>query len=473
MPIPDHGLPADDVLRALESYKQHDAPWREGKLFAGVYDPGEQADALIKAAYTMFLGENALYPNYYPSLLRLESEVTSSLAALLGGDAEVVGSCTSGGTESIMLALKAARDKARAERPEIAAPEIVLPHTAHAAFHKAALYLGLRPVLTPFDPESFRAIPEAIAQAITPNTVLIAASAPGYSHGVVDPIPAIGAIALERGIPFHVDACVGGLQLAVMRSMGYEVPAFDFAVPGVTSISVDMHKYGYAAKNASVLLYRNRALRRYALFASAATTGYLVINTTVLSSRTGGPIAAAWAALQHLGMDGYQQITREVMGATAQLLEGLRGIPELRVLGQPDMSLVAFSSDVVDVFALDDELTRRGWALQPQFHAGGGPANLHITVSRSNVPHIAALLADLREAIAAVRARPAAPAIHDEVARLLASPGPDTFAQLAALAGIRPGSMPEGYAQINGVLDALPDDLAALLLTEYLNTLYS
>lgn len=476
MPIPARGLSKDDVLRALSAYKQHDVPWRDGKLFAGLYDPGAETEDVIKSAYNLFLTENALYPNYYPSLLQLENDVVRSVADLLNGDADVVGNCTSGGTESIMLAVKAARDRARAERPDILAPEMVLPQTAHAAFHKAAHYLGIKPVVTAFDLQDFRADLQAIRRAITPNTILIVASAPCYSHGVVDPIAQIAAIAREHDVLLHVDACVGGIHLAMMRKAGYAVPEFDFAVPGVTSISVDLHKYGYAAKNVSVLLYRDRSLRRYALFSSAATTGYAVINTTVLSSKSGGPLAGAWATLHYIGEDGYVQIVREVMDATQRLIEGINALGDLRVLGKPDMCLFAVASDTINVFELDDEMTRRGWALQPQFSAGGAPANVHLTINRSNVPHVEALLSDLRDSIAVVKAQSRlgdVQALRAEVEQLMQQPGPETFARIAALAGITPGAMPQGYARINAVLDLLPDPAVDALLVEYLNSLYA
>lgn len=475
MQIPEQGLPPDEILRTLEAYKQHDAPWRAGRVLAGVYDPGAVVAEVVKAAYGMYLGENALYPNYFPSLLRLENEVVRMVAGLLQGDEEVVGNCTSGGTESIMLAVKAARDKARAERPEVTAPEMVLPHTAHAAFHKAAHYLGVRPVITRFDPDTFRADPEAIRAAITPNTILLVASAPCYSHGVVDPIPQIAAAARERGLPLHVDACVGGIQLAFMRRAGFPVPPFDLAVEGVTSLSVDMHKYGYAAKGASVVLYRDRGLRRHALFCSADTTGYAVINTTVLSSKTGGPIAGAWATLQALGERGYLAIVRETMEATRRLIDGIDALGDLRVLGEPDMCMFAVASDTVNVFELDDEMARRGWFLQPQFSAGGGPANLHFTVNRSNVARVDPFLSDLRDGLASLKSRPEAgdaAALRAGVERLLGQPGPETFGRVAALAGMTPGTMPEGFGQINTVLDALPDELVNALLVEYVNTLY-
>lgn len=476
MSLPAHGLPAEEVLERLSALRAHDVPWQRGRVFAGVYDPGDAVSATVKAAYSAFLSENALYPNYYPSLLQIENAIVRALAALLGGDEAVVGSCTSGGTESIMLALKAARDWARATRPDIGAPEVVLCRTAHPAFHKAAHYLGLRVVLTELDPATFKADPAAFAQALTPSTILLVASAPCYSHGVVDPVEAIAALAHERGILCHVDACVGGIHLAMMRRAGYAVPAFDLAVPGVSTLSVDLHKYGYAAKNSAALLYRDRGLRRHALYACAATTGYAVINPTVLSSRSGGPLAGAWAALYTLGEDGYVQIVREVQGATRRLIEGVGVIPGLRVLGEPAMCMFAIAADDLNVFALEDALAARGWWLQPQFSAPGTPATLHLTVNRSNVGHEEALLAALREAAEELRAGPAlddVTALRAEVERLMARPGPDSFAQIAALAGLTPGQMPTGFARINTVLDALPDQLVDMLLIEYLNSIYA
>lgn len=476
MAFPAHGLPADEVLRRLAAYRQHDVPWRAGQVFAGVYDPGDETAAVTKAAYTMFLSENALYPNFFPSLLQLENDLTRALAELLRGDEQVVGNCTSGGTESIMLAVKAARDRFRAERPHVAAPEMVLARTAHPAFHKAGHYLGVRPVAVDFDPRTFRADVAAFEQAITPNTIMLVASAPCYSHGVVDPVPAIAALADERGLLCHVDACVGGLHLSIMRRAGYDVPAFDFSVPGVTTISVDMHKYGYAAKNISTLLYRDRGLRRYALYACAATTGYAVINTTVLSSRSGGPLAGAWATLSALGEDGYAQVVGEVQEATRRLLAGIREIGELQVLGEPDMCLFAFASDTLSVFELDDALARRGWWLQPQLSTPGTPASLHLTVNRSNVARVDELLAALRASVAEAKAGAGVgdvAALREEVERLMASPGPETFGRIAALAGMTPGQMPSGFARINTVLDALPDAVVDALLVEYLNTLYA
>lgn len=478
MPLPPTGLSREAIREALIAYRQHDVPWREGRLFAGVYDPGPEVAAVITEAYTDFLTENALYPNYFPSLLQLENDVVRTVADLLQGDGEVVGNCTSGGTESIMLAVKTARDAARAAHPEITAPEMVLPRTAHPAFHKAGHYLGVNVVVTPFDTTTLRADVAAMRAAITPNTILLVASAPCYSYGVIDPIGDVAALAREYGLFFHVDACVGGIHLSIMRRSGATLPPFDFSVPGVTTISADMHKYGYAAKNVSVLLYRSRAIRRFALYANAQTTGYVVLNPTVLSSKSGGPVAGAWAALNYLGESGYRTIVNDVMTTTRRLLDGVATLPDLHALGQPEMCMFAVASDTLNVFALDDAMTRRGWSLQPQFSAGGVPATLHIAVNRSNVGREDALLADLADACVEVKAQPDGlddvRELRAEVERLMQGPpGPETFARIAALAGLQPGQMPGGFARINTVMDALPRPAVEALLVEYLNSLYA
>lgn len=476
MEIPQVGLTVEEVFQRLARFKQGDAPWQQGRVLTGVYDPGPNVHSVVQRAYASFLSENALYPNLFPSLLQLENDIVRMLANLLNGGGQASGNCTTGGTESILVAVKAARDWAMKAHPEITQPEMVLPRTAHPAFHKAAHYLGIRPVVAGFDAHTFRADPAAMRQAVTPNTILLAASAPCYSHGVVDPISEIAQIALERGLLFHVDACVGGLFLSMMRKAGYSVPEFDFNIPGVTSISVDLHKFGYAAKNVSVILFHSRDLRRFALFSCSETTGYAVINTTMLSSKSGGPMAGAWAALNVLGEAGYIQIVRETMEASSAMIAGIQTIPGLRVLGQPDMCIFALASDELNIFELDDEMSARGWWLQPQFSAPGSPPNLHISVNRSNVAHVDQFLADLRSSVSALKAGGGVgdtAALQAEVIRLMSSPSPNTFAQIAALAGMLPGVMPSSFARINTVLDAMPRSIVDSLLVEYLNSLYA
>jgi sphinganine-1-phosphate aldolase len=476
MNIPEYGLSKEEILDALEGYKQRDLKWKSGRVLAMIYDPGREAREVVNTAYAAFMTENGLDPTSFPSLLRLETEVVRMMANLLQGDEQVVGNLTSGGTESIMLAVKTARDKARAERPEIMTPEMVVPLTAHPAFHKAAHYLGVKLVTTPFNPETFRADVGALREAITENTVLLAASAPGYSHGVVDPIAEIGALAQERDLLFHVDACVGGLHLSFMRKLGYSPPEFDFSVPGVTSISADLHKYGYSAKGASVILYRSKGIRKYQIFSCSATPVYAVINPTVLSSKSGGPMAGAWAVLHYLGEDGYKKIVREVMGATQRMIEGVNSIDGLRVLGKPDMCMFTMASEREDinVFQLGDEMKRRGWHLQPQFAIGASPCNLHVSVNYSNVPLVDEFLDALRASVEQVKK--SAPldvsGIKAMLEQLLQHPSDDLFENILALGGLQGTDLPEDMALINAVLDALPVSATDALLTEFFNNLF-
>jgi glutamate/tyrosine decarboxylase-like PLP-dependent enzyme len=473
MTIPKQGLSKDEILAALAGFKAHDLDWRSGKVLAYVYQPDAQAEEVVKAAYTLYLSENGLDPTTFPSLARLEHDVVAMLADLLGGDEQTVGNVTSGGTESILLAVKAARDWAHAHRPEIRQPEMILCRTAHAAFHKAAHYLGVKPVITPFDPQTFQADAAAMRAAITPNTILLVASAPCYSQGVIDPVAEIAGLAQQHGLLCHVDACVGGIHLSFLRKLGNAVPTFDFGVPGVTSLSVDMHKYGYAAKGASVVLYRDRSLRRHQIFSSTDTTAYTIINPTVQSSRSGGPLAGAWAILNFLGEEGYLRIVGTVQEATQRLIAGVDAIEGLRVLGQPAMSMFSFASDRVNVFQLADEMRRRGWYLQPQFSTPSSPANLHISMSYGTAPRVDALLADLRQAVESVQQAPPLDAafIQAAAAALAVDPSPAAIAGLLDAIGLQAGELPQEMALINALLDALPDAIANEILIDFFNAL--
>lgn len=475
MQIPEHGLDKDEILRALAGYKHRDLPWRSGKVLAYTYDPGEEAEEMTNAAYMMFLAENALDPTTYPSVMQLERDTVRMVINLLRGGPEVVGSFTSGGTESILLAIKTARDCMRAERPEITRPEMVLPRTAHSAFYKAAEYFDIVPVAVPFDPETFKADVTAMEAAITPNTILLVGSAPGYAQGVVDPIPEIGQLAQDRGLLFHVDACVGGIHLSFMRKMGYAVPPFDWTVPGVTSISTDLHKFGYAAKNASIVMYRDKELRKHQIFSCTRTTTYALINPTVLSTKSGGPMAGAWAVLNFLGESGYRKIIHDVMDTTERMIAGINATGDLRVLAKPDMCMFCLVSETINVYQLADAMNKRGWYLQPQFSTDLSPPNLHITVNRSSVGLVQPFLADLGEALDEVKSGEALPmeAVRAQVAALLEAHGPNAAEQLKAMAGFESGALPTDMALVNTLLDALPDDIAEALLTEFMNELYA
>jgi sphinganine-1-phosphate aldolase len=475
MNIPQQGLSKEEILNTLQAFKGRDMDWKAGKVWCYVYNPGEDPAEVTREAYLAYLNENGLDPSVFPSMLKVETDVVRAVIHLLRGDLNVVGHLTSGGTESIMLAVKTARDKARAEHPEIAQPEMILPKTAHAAFHKAAHYLSVRPVIVDIDPQTFKVRAEDMRAAITQNTVLLVASAPSYSQGVIDPIEEIGMMAHEKGLLFHVDACVGGLHLSFLRRLGYEIPAFDFTVPGVTSISTDLHKYGYAAKGCSAIMYRSKDIRKYQIFASTDTTGYTLINPTMLSSKTGGPMAGAWAILNFLGEEGYKRIVQDVQEATKRLIDGINSIEGLQVLGEPVMSMFSFKSDTINVYQLADEMNKRGWYIQPQFSTPLTPRNLHISVSHGTVHSVDALLQDLRECVEVVKSKTPidADAIKAMVSAALQSPDPEAaFGQLAASAGLAGTELPSEMAFINEVLDALPDELCNVFLVNYFNDLY-
>ena len=474
MKIPETGRSGDELLAEMESYRQRDMPWRDGRAWGYVYHVGPELEAFAKKAFTMFMSENALDPTVYPSLLRFEKEIVAMAAAHLGGGEGAVGNFTSGGTESIILAVKAARDHARATRPGVTRPRIVLPVTAHAAFHKAAHYLGLEVTSTPVDDTTFRADVAALRAAITDDTILAVGSAPGYAHGVVDPIREMAAVAAERGVLFHVDACIGGFLLPYFRRLGAEVPDFDLAVPGVTSISMDLHKYAYAPKGASVILYRDKELRAHQIFTCASWAGYTVCNPTVQSSKSGGPLAAAWAVLNHVGDDGYLEIARGLLQAKRRIEGRVAEIPGLRVLGQPQLCLIAIASERVDVFAVADAMRERGWYVQPQLSFCGSPANVHLSVGPSNVALVDALLDDLAACVAAAPAREADSPLA-AVAQSLGTGalGSAEYGELLAAAGIADGELPERMADINALLDALPARAREALIGQFVNKLFS
>ncbi|MEN8244516.1 MAG: aspartate aminotransferase family protein [Thermodesulfobacteriota bacterium] len=474
--IPEKGMARDEIMQTLRSYKGEDLDWHSGRVMGYVYDPGEKAMEVINEAYTMYLSENALDPTTYPSLLRIENELTRMIANLLQGDENVVGNFTSGGTESLILAVKTARDMMRVKKPEIKEPEMVLPITAHSSFYKAAHYLCVKPVIVPVLDGSYRTDIAAMRDAITENTILLVGSAPGYAHGVVDPIPEIAKLALEHDLPCHVDGCVGGIHLSYMRKMGYAVPEFDFTVPGVTSISADLHKYGYAAKGASVILYKNQEIRRHQMFACSRWTGYTVINPAVTSSKTGGPMAAAWAVLNYLGDEGYRKIVKEVMEATQLTLEGIAKIDGIEVLGKPDMCMYAFAatSEKLNVYRLADRMKTKGWFLQPQFARNNSPSNLHVSFNRLSVPRAKEFLSILEQTVAEVMAEKVddkTSELRAEIEKLSINFDEESFFKLAEMAGITGLELPEKMETINQLLEALPYDVSEFMLVEFLNNL--
>ena len=475
MKIPSKGMSRDEVMATMSQYAERDTDWRSGRTFGYSYDAGREAEKVTKEAYGRFLSENALDPRVYPSLVKFETEVVGMCRTHLRGDDAVVGTFTSGGTESCMLAVKTARDWAKAEKG-ITAPEMILPITAHAAFHKGAHYFGVKVVPVDVDAETFEADPAAVKAALTDNTVLIVGSAPSYAHGVIDPIVELGQIALEHGVLLHVDACIGGFMLPYVARLGRKLKDWDFSVPGVTSVSMDLHKYAYCAKGASVLMMKDKELCQHQIFACAAWTGYSVVNTTMQSTKSGGPMAAAWATLHHIGDEGYLALTRRAMDATDRIAAGVESIPELRMLGEPVMTLLAFASDEVDVFHVADEMKLRGWLIGAQLEYGPSPTNLHLTVGPTNDEKAEAFVADLRASVEAAKALPKSD-LPGQIQAAFANMAPEdispeTLKQMLSMAGASGTELPERESDINHVLDSLPRALNEKLLVGYLNELF-
>ena len=477
--LPTKGVPAEQILAELAMLRRRDLPTHGGRLFAYVYDPAlEGLDDLAAAAYRLASHVNGLDPTAFPSLLAMENDLVAAAATLLGGGPagvdSVVGSVTGGGTESLILAVKAARDA----RPDIARPRLVMPVSAHAALAKAASYLRLELDVVPLDPVSLRVDPDLVLSRIGPDTVLVACSAPSYAHGLIDPVPAIAAGASAAGVRCHVDACFGGWTLPYLRRLGEPVPPFDFSVPGVTSISVDLHKYAYCPKGVSVLLHRDEALRAPQYFGYADWPGYTMVNPVISSTRSGGPIAAAWATLRHIGDDGYLALAERTREAVRGLAAAVSEVDGLRVL-PVESTVVAFASDdpMLDLFVLADELAARDWHTQPQFHHGDIPRSIHLTVTASVAPRIAEFAADLPKAAAAARsAGPASP--PPAVAEMLGAVEPgmltaELVESLAAGLGLGTGAapLPQRLASVNALLDAAPPKVRERLLVSFLSLL--
>ncbi len=433
--IPERGRDRSVLLREMRALKEQDADWHGGRTFSLVYHADDEHTAFLKDVHGEFFSENALNPVAFGSLRRFEAEVVAMTAGLLGGDGHTAGTMSSGGSESILLAVKTYRDQARAERG-ITEPQLVLPRSAHPAFLKSCHYVGVEPVLTPLA-DDLRADVDAVRRAVTDRTVAVVGSAPGYPHGVIDPIEELAAVASAAGCGMHVDACLGGFLLPWLRDLGAPIPPFDLAVPGVTSMSADVHKYGFAAKGASVVLYRDADLRRHQFHVATGWPGGIYISPTAAGTRPGGAIAAAWAALQALGADGYREIAATILATATRFREGIDAIDGLHVLGDPPASAIAFGSAEVDVYAVADVLEQRGWHIDRQVE----PACLHLLVTPVHAPVVDGFLADLAEAVAVVRADPS-----------LSTQGQ------AAMYGMM-ATLPEGDGQVDDFLLAVLDGL--------------
>ncbi len=408
--LPEHGVSADQVLATMDGFRAGDRDWRSGRVFSLVYSAGPEVHDLLGRAAELFPAENALNTAVFPSLGRMQSDIVAITAGLLGADRlpsdqrdQVRGFLTSGGTESLLQATKTARDWGRDHRG-IHRPNMVLSTGAHAAFDKASHYFDVEARRVPVRPD-FTADVDAMADAIDDNTVLVVASAPTYPQGMVDPVADLAGLAADRGVLCHVDACLGGFILPFLARLGHLDATWDLSVPGVTSISADLHKYGYASKGVSVVLYRNRQLARLQPFVTSNWLGGLYGSPSMAGTRPAGPIAAGWAVLHHLGLDGYLTLAEDAHRAATAIMATITSTPGLVLRGRPDATVFAFGgqteesvgggdqgSDALDTFALGDALVGRGgWYFDRQ----APPDSLHATVHAGHLAVVDELCADL------------------------------------------------------------------------------
>jgi sphinganine-1-phosphate aldolase len=403
--LPSAGKPREEILAEIAALNaREESRWEDGFASGAVYHGDPDHIDFLNQVYALQSQSNPLHADIFPSASKFEAEIVAMTAAMLGAKQAadpIGGTVSSGGTESILLAMKSYRDLAR-EKKGITHPEMIVPITAHVAFEKASQYFGIKMVRIGLD-NNYRTDWIAAKNAINKNTIVIVGSAPSFPHGIIDPIDEMSSLALEAGIGFHCDACLGGFVLPWAERLGHYIPPFDFRLPGVTSISADTHKYGYAAKGTSVILYRGQELRHAQYFTAADWPGGLYFSPTFAGSRPGALSAACWAAMISLGEEGYLDATRRILETADQIKEGIRTIPELFILGDP-LWVIAFASEIVDIYRVMDNLTRKGWSLNG-LHK---PSCVHLAITlRHTQPDVAErFIDDLKQSVAAVRANP-------------------------------------------------------------------
>lgn len=407
--LPEKGREREDLFRELSLMStEEDGRWKTGQVSGTFYHAGEEHRAFLNRVFSLFSHVNVLQVDLCPSMSKFESEIVAMTARMLNGDAarernskdEVCGTVTFGGSESIMMPMKVYRDRAREEKG-ITEPEIIMPRTAHPAFNKAGEYFGIKMNTVPVDGPDYRVSPSAVEERITPNTVAVVGSAGNYPYGLIDPLEAMSEIALKHGLGFHVDGCLGGFILPWIERLGYKVPVFDFRLPGLTSMSADTHKYGFGLKGTSVVLYRNKDLRRYQYFNVPDWPGGIYASPSMAGSRSGGLTASTWAAMVYIGEEGYLRTAEAIMKVADRIKQGVADIPELTLIGEPTF-VISFRSDEVDIYHVNDYMADKGW----RFNVLQLPPAMHfcVTVPQTLVPGVAdRLVEDLRAGVAYAR----------------------------------------------------------------------
>lgn len=400
MRLPATGRPWDEVRTDLLERGRGDAKWRDGKTAVYVFNAGDEIAAIQKEAYTAYMSENGLGPAAFPSLAQMEKDVISMALGLLHGPEGSTGAMTSGGTDSITMAIKTARDHARANGDAPEKSNIVLPQSAHLAFDKACHLMDIDVRRVPLKTDgTFEADVAAMEAACDTDTIMMVGSAPNFPHGIIDPIAALGEAAERKAVWLHVDACVGGYFAPFARMNGVPVPAFDFEVPAVKSISADLHKYGYAAKGASTVLFRSEELYTHMPFEFSCWSAAPMMTPTLAGTRPGGAISAAWAVMNYLGVDGYRRLQGEVCATRERLEEGVKALG-FEILGNPLLGLIAFRHPDHHALALYGEMYRRGWFTSVTME----PPSLHLMLSPRHSEFIDAYLEDLAASVRTVAA---------------------------------------------------------------------
>jgi glutamate/tyrosine decarboxylase-like PLP-dependent enzyme len=390
----DGGLTADAVLADLDRRRALEPSVHGARLFGLVYPSGRaDLEDLIVEVHRRYLFGNALNPFKFPELAALEHEVVAMVGSLTHLPPGGGGSMTSGGTESILMSMLVNRERARARG--IDRPQILAPESAHPAYAKAAHYFDMEVVRVPLD-AGYRADVSAAERLVTDRTAVVVASAFDYPHGIMDPVTELAALAAAHGVACHVDACIGGFVLPFLERLGHEVPPWDFRVPGVTEISADVHKYGYATKGASVVLHRDEDWFGHQVFLYDQWPAGLYGSPGVAGARPAAPIATAWAVMSYLGVDGYVAIMRDLMATVARVRETVAGLDGVELVGDPIGPVLSLRSDVIDLYAVADVMDGRGWHL----NRNTDPRGIHLMLSPAHGAVLDELLADLTDAVA-------------------------------------------------------------------------
>lgn len=437
--LPATGLEDDALFDVVDKYRgMNDVDWRGGRCSGTVYCAVEDKNEMLSEVYKQYCWTNPLHTECFKDVRKMEVEVCGMVGSMFN-HSEAAGCITTGGSESILMSMKAHRDWAR-DTKGIDKPNVVLANTAHPAFDKAASYFGIHLIHIKADPITFQLPTKAVARAVNSNTICIVGSVPQYPHGIMDNIEALSDIAVRNDVGLHVDACLGGFLIPFMEEAGFPIPLFDFRLPGVTAISVDTHKYGYTYKGSSVVLYRSAALREYQLTVTTDWPGGIYASPTMMGSRPGANIAVTWAAMMSFGRDGYVKATRDIIKGSRYLVQGLNNITGVQVLGDPLVSCVAWGSNRFDVYEMSGSLTKRGWNLATLQY----PAGIHIALTQRHMQPgvIDQLITDVRE-----------------IAEHLCS---------------KPPSQPSGAAAMYGMAAQIPDrSIVGELGKEFWNLYYS